>query len=970
MKIGRLDRLPPKLRNLLSLINRRKVQMWKALRAQPFLVLLFIAILIYGIAFSYFTVLKHNVFQSSAWDLGIFNQALYTTLHNGRLFYYTAELYLNPSGSYFALHFSPILFLLLPIYAINSSPITLLMIQSFALPLGALPLYLLAKELLKSDKAGFVLASAYLLYPALQAANWFDFHSSALLPLLFFSLCYFMITRRWKLYFPCLLLVLMVEEHAVFAALVIAAYYFLISGNVKSFFKLNRSLTMDGQLASIVTLLICIVYYAFLVYIKSYFPINPKYLVQYKALQAFSVAGVQVDPILFPLYLLSNPQNALNALMYDYPAKFFYVILLFGPLLFIPFKSKLSIGVFALLAFFLFSNYRPYYVIGNQYPLYTLPLIFIAAVYGLRKFEFHARSSILRTILLVTLLFIVSTSPLSPISNTFAKEGLLWYPIFNFAPNENTVSLNDLVNVIPPNASVLTQITIFPHVSSRINAYVLPTPDVANNTGYIAALVMSSEYVLLDLTWNDLNTNFVLDLITHNNAYGAYALASNAVLFKRGFQGEPMFVHFTEYRVFSAYKDLSVAPFVQTISDQSATGKKVVMCPKNLTGYFVFGPYNYLLQGSYEVTFTVKVGENNNSRVGWCDILSSSSTSAVSRKDIFGFELQPNTWTNFTLPFASTKLMTQIEFRAFNYGTADMYVDRVIVKRISPNATSDFGLRTFGSGDLLLYGGYASKEGFSIFPQNTTSSTFWFGPYLTLPAGKYKATCLLKVSPLPPKIGEHILTLSLSANSGTDVLAKYEVKTSDFLSKENAVGWQEFSLEFIVKDTLRNVEFAGLNPSPNFAIYLAYIAIEPNLSPGINYVTYGVQKGLQVRLGTIISDVSSHNGYVALSRKGVDKDILTYGPYAALPSGAFEAVFRIKTHETAQNAIIGIEVTTQQGTVVLSQKKLDSSEIYDDSWFNVTLPFSLESSTTGIEFRASSNGMTNLYVDTVTLLYP
>jgi hypothetical protein len=283
--------------------------------------------------------------------------------------------------------------------------------------------------------------------------------------------------------------------------------------------------------------------------------------------------------------------------------------------------------------------------------------------------------------LVVSMIFTVTTSPLSPLSAPFVKGGLLWYPSDSLASNENTVSLNDLVNVIPSNASVLTQNTVFPHVSDRINAFVLPSSDAINDTEYIRSLMNNSEYVLLDFTWQDSNTKFVLDEITRNNSYGAYALASNAVLFKRGFQGEPMFANYTEYRVFSAYKDLSLASFSQIISDSSARSEKVVLCPKNLTGYFVYGPYTYLLQGSYEVTFTVKVGEHDSSRIGECEI-SSNYGNPISKRDIFGFELQPNKWTNFTLTLTSTKLMTDVEFRAFSYGTVDIYIDRVIMRRI------------------------------------------------------------------------------------------------------------------------------------------------------------------------------------------------------------------------------------------------------------------------------------------------
>jgi uncharacterized membrane protein len=673
------------VKKILKLYNRSRVKIIQLVKKRPYDFLIIIAIVTYGTVFSCVTVLKHNVFQSYAWDLGTFNQALYTTLFNGKLFYYTPELFLNPTGCYFAQHFSPILFLLLPVYALSPSPTSLLIIKSFILALGALPLYLLAKELLKSNKAGFILAIVYLLYPGLQGANWFDFQPQVFLPLLFFSLCYFMIKHRWKLYFFSVVLTLMVEEDVVFVVIVLAAYYFLTTGNVRSLFKSIKPPRMNENLASIITLLLCAIYLPISTYVKSSFPINPIFMEAYKALDNFSVLGLKGAPILFPIYVLANPQRGFEALMYDYPIKFFYIVILFGPLLFIPFRSKLTVGTFALLSIFFFSNNSIYYTIGAHYPLYVLSLIFVAAIYGLRNFQLDAGQSILKTMLIVTLLFIVCTSPISPISNSFIKQGFVWYPSVNLTAGENERSLDELIKIIPNNASVLTQNNIFPHVSNRINAYAIPITRFsyfANDTEYFTFLLNSSEYVLLDFSWRDSMTDLILNEITQNNSYGAYALGSNSILFRRGYDGQPMFPFYTENRVLSAYKDLSTASFAQIVDDPSATSEKIVLCPEGSTGYFIYGPYTYLLPGSYEATFTVKVGEHNEDRICKCDISDNYAGSIVSQRDIFGSELQPNSWTNFTLTFTSTKLMTSAEFRVSSYGTADIYVDRVMIKRI------------------------------------------------------------------------------------------------------------------------------------------------------------------------------------------------------------------------------------------------------------------------------------------------
>jgi hypothetical protein len=202
------------------------------------------------------------------------------------------------------------------------------------------------------------------------------------------------------------------------------------------------------------------------------------------------------------------------------------------------------------------------------------------------------------------------------------------------------------------------------------------------------------------------------------------------------------------------------------------------------------------------------------------------------------------------------------------------------------------------------------------------------------------------------------------------VYAKYEVRASDFLNKEQPLDWQEFTLEFIAKDPLEAVELTGLNPSSNFTISLAYILVEQLvLSPDLNYELFSVQRGLYVGAGQIVSETSSRSSEVALSRKGVDSGILVYGPYITLPSGNFTAVVRVKTNETSEGVSVRLEVVSQPDAHILSQRLLDFLDIRDDMWFNVTLPFSLKVSTANIEFRVTSNGMTNLYVDVVTVIF-
>jgi uncharacterized membrane protein len=802
-------------------------QLWEDLRrflqTKPYRVLLFIAMFSYGVIFAHFTVQKHNIFHTRAWDLGIFNQALYNTLYSGRPLYYTVELFLNPSGSYFAVHLSPILFLILPFYAILPLPTTLLVMKSFILALGAFPLYLLAKEMLKSERTAFMLALAYLLYPPLQGANWFDFQPQVFLPLLFFSLCYFMVRRKWRYYFPILLLTLMVEEHVVFAVFLFAAY-FMLKGDIRSLYTSIKPLKMNENLASLLTMILCVLYFIVTIYVKNFFPINPDYLERYKAVNAFSVLGLEGDPLSLPSYVLTHPEQIFQALLYDYPLKFLYLVLLFAPLIFLPFRSALTLGTLMLLTPSLLSNYPAYYMIGVHYPLYVLSFLFIATIDGLKRLQLHAKTLTLKTILISTLFLMISTSPILPLSTAFVEEGLLMYPSVTFLSEESVNSLHDLLTEVPYNASILTQSHLFPHVSNRVNAYAIPYYSVGED--YIQSIINRSEYVLLDLSAPDAMSNLVFDEITRNTSHGCYALAYNAILFKRAYRNEPLFTQYTEHKVFSAYNDLLHTTSSQLIVDPSANSKNVVFYPQESTGTFAYGPYTYLIKGAYEVTYTIKVGDHPEGHLGKLLISDHENTMTISEKDVYGFELPPNTWTNFTLPFTTTKLRTALEFQVSSSGTADIYFDRVVVNRISAEAPADYGSKTFTFRDLPLASGHLNEERFLTHPHNLTSTFFWYGPYTSLPEGSYNATVYLKTSPPPQDPNERLLTLDVTADDGNiQIVPASVVNASSLLTPDGLVDWRTFTLEFTV-EAAEHVEFRGFYPSLNYDIYVSFIKLE------------------------------------------------------------------------------------------------------------------------------------------------
>jgi uncharacterized membrane protein len=134
--------------------------------------------LLYGVYFSIYTVQRHNAFLTSAYDLGNFDQAIWNT-SQGRPF---AMSNLPDVTIRFAHHVEPILLLIAPLYWIWSDVRLLLILQSVAIGLSAIPLYDYAKGRIGAGAAVLV-AVAYLMVPALQGVNLFDFHAVALAPL-------------------------------------------------------------------------------------------------------------------------------------------------------------------------------------------------------------------------------------------------------------------------------------------------------------------------------------------------------------------------------------------------------------------------------------------------------------------------------------------------------------------------------------------------------------------------------------------------------------------------------------------------------------------------------------------------------------------------------------------------------------------------------------------------------------------
>jgi uncharacterized membrane protein len=153
-------------------------------------VILFILVCLYALVFGVLAARAYPAHETGAFDLGVYDQALWNAAQ-GRGLSLTLVPHLGPTR--FAIHVEPILFLIVPIYRfVTDDPRVLLWLQAVVIALGGLPLYGLARRRLANDWAALAMVVAYLLLPALESVNLFDFHAVGLAPTLLLAALYFL----------------------------------------------------------------------------------------------------------------------------------------------------------------------------------------------------------------------------------------------------------------------------------------------------------------------------------------------------------------------------------------------------------------------------------------------------------------------------------------------------------------------------------------------------------------------------------------------------------------------------------------------------------------------------------------------------------------------------------------------------------------------------------------------------------
>jgi uncharacterized membrane protein len=188
-------------------------------------IIVLLAIVLFTILVGTHTLVRQQSYHTDAFDLGNMDQAVWNTLH-GHPFRFTnrgADWEGPPTR--LGVHVEPILLLVALFYLIHSGPETLLILQTIALALGAVPLFLLGQRRLPElPLTAAAIACAYLLSPLLLGEALWDFHPVALAtPLLLLAL-WALDSRQYTLFAIAAVLAALTKEDVALALIPLGLY--------------------------------------------------------------------------------------------------------------------------------------------------------------------------------------------------------------------------------------------------------------------------------------------------------------------------------------------------------------------------------------------------------------------------------------------------------------------------------------------------------------------------------------------------------------------------------------------------------------------------------------------------------------------------------------------------------------------------------------------------------------------------
>ena len=455
---------------------------------------------LYILYFTTASFLKHDNFYTARFDLGNMDQVVWNTLH-GRIFEFTDSTAAQGDGivSRLVFHADFILILLAPLYLIWENPKMLLLTQTIVLAFGSIFVYLISKEVLKNKQISLIFAFAYLINPAVNWVNLYDFHPVALATTFLLAAFYFLIKKRYFLLVLFLILAGICKEQIWVINFLFGLYIVYKHKNM-----------LLGTTISLISLAIF--------YLLVWKLIPGVRAEDHFALKFYSDYGESPTDII--KNILFSPGKVWETILK--PDRLDFIKQLFLPLGYLSLLAPVFL-IFAApdLLIDLLSSRQSFHQIYYQYSATITPFIFISAIYGVSRIRRTIPEISPRTISVILLIFtLLSAYSFGPL--IFAKKPN--DKMFR-EPNKNSTTIRTYLRSIPEDLTLSTTNDLGAHLSQRAGIYTVP---VATDSSDMVLFILKE-----DKQRNPLSLYAVHEAVVGNPDYKLVYQLDNFYVYQR-----------------------------------------------------------------------------------------------------------------------------------------------------------------------------------------------------------------------------------------------------------------------------------------------------------------------------------------------------------------------------------------------------------------------------------------------------
>jgi uncharacterized membrane protein len=412
-----------------------------------------VVVAFFGVIYALYGLFRHWNFGSSAFDLGIFDQAVW---HLSRFEVPASSI--RGLSNIFGDHFFPIIALFVPLYWINPGPAILISAQAALFAASCVPVYMFARARLPSP-ASFGVTVAYGCFWGIQRAAAFDVHETAFAPLAVGAAILAMDRSRWRLFWLSVAVMLLIKEDHIALLGGFGAYLFI---------RGERRRGLTAIVASVA---------AFVLIIRVVVP-------AFNDANTYGYAGAYTEVLARPWLL---PWFAVTPIV-----KLQTALLWFAPFAFLSLLSPLAIVIvpFALTRFL--SDSPTHWGTVFHYSAPIAPIVAMSAVDGIariaRQLEEHGARRLITGAVGASVLLSAVLPGRQPMWRIFASD--------HYALTEAAQVGGMLLQAIPSNASIVAQAAVVPHVSLRDRIYVLDSR--APDADYVIASEVLNPWPAVD----------------------------------------------------------------------------------------------------------------------------------------------------------------------------------------------------------------------------------------------------------------------------------------------------------------------------------------------------------------------------------------------------------------------------------------------------------------------------------------